>query len=361
VSRDVVGYQDLDAYGSWRSDASYGNVWTPNRVSAGWAPYRDGRWAWIDPWGWTWVDDAPWGFAVSHYGRWAHLRGRWCWVPGPPRSRAYYAPALVVFVGGGNFQLSISSRNVGGVAWFPLGPREVYRPSYRVSRGYFANVNNSNTVINNTVINNYYDDSRRTADYANRRVRGAVVAVPRTAFADAQPISRAAVQAPRRAIDSGPVDFAPPIAPTQRSVRGGEARRERPPARVFARPVVASRPAPRAHAGFSAQERQLATQPGRPLDEEARKRLKRAATAPAPVVRVVRQAGAPPPTNRPPRSKAANDPSNPGNSRREHANARVQRDDAGRPLPRVGAPPPPDEGRREPNDEKQPDRDGASR
>ena len=129
-----------------RSD--YGNVWVPTRVEAGWAPYRDGHWAWVEPWGWTWVDDAPWGFAVSHYGRWANMRGTWGWVPGPVRSRAYYAPALVAFVGGSNFQLSISSGNVGGIAWFPLGPREVYRPSYAVSRHYFENVNVSNTVIN---------------------------------------------------------------------------------------------------------------------------------------------------------------------------------------------------------------------
>ena len=32
--------------------------------------------------------------------------GTWGWVPGPVRTRAYYAPALVVFVGGDNFQLS---------------------------------------------------------------------------------------------------------------------------------------------------------------------------------------------------------------------------------------------------------------
>ena len=126
----MVGYQDLDGNGNWRVDANYGNVWFPNRVAAGWAPYRDGHWAWIDPWGWTWVDDAPWGFAVSHYGRWANLGNRWAWVPGPSRSTAYYAPALVVFVGGDNFRLTLSSGSVGGVAWFPLAPREVYRPAY---------------------------------------------------------------------------------------------------------------------------------------------------------------------------------------------------------------------------------------
>jgi len=75
-------------------------------------------------------------------------------VPGPVRTRAYYAPALVAFVGGNNFQLTISSGNVGGVAWFPLAPSEVYRPAYKVSRGYYENINRSNTVVNTTVINN---------------------------------------------------------------------------------------------------------------------------------------------------------------------------------------------------------------
>jgi hypothetical protein len=99
VSRDLIGYEDLDQYGSWRNVAGYGNVWTPSRVAADWAPYRDGHWAWVEPWGWTWVDDAPWGFAPSHYGRWARIGGAWGWVPGPVAASAVYAPALVVFVG----------------------------------------------------------------------------------------------------------------------------------------------------------------------------------------------------------------------------------------------------------------------
>jgi hypothetical protein len=76
VSRDVVGYEDLDDHGSWRAAEGYGNVWVP-RVAADWAPYRDGHWAWVEPWGWTWVDDAPWGFAVSH-----QAAGRISAVPG---------------------------------------------------------------------------------------------------------------------------------------------------------------------------------------------------------------------------------------------------------------------------------------
>jgi hypothetical protein len=51
VSAEVVGYEDLDNNGSWRSDREYGNVWTPSPVAADWTPYRDGHWAWVDPWG----------------------------------------------------------------------------------------------------------------------------------------------------------------------------------------------------------------------------------------------------------------------------------------------------------------------
>ena len=301
VSPDVVGYQDLDANGTWRVDASYGNVWIPNRVAAGWAPYRDGHWAWVDPWGWTWVDDAPWGFAVSHYGRWANMSGTWGWVPGPVRSRAYYAPALVAFVGGSNFQLSISSGNVGGIAWFPLGPREVYRPSYAVSRGYFERVNTSNTIVNNTVINNYYNNSNVTnVVYANRQVPGAIVAVPTTAFVQSQPVGRAAVRVTREQVASAPVAVVAPVAPTERSVRGAAAAGDKPPPRSFERPVVARTAPPAAAVGFAAQQQQLAAKPGKPLDESARKALKRAAAAPAPVVTVVTPTQKAPPTLRPP-------------------------------------------------------------
>jgi len=70
VPREVVGYQALDAGGEWRTDETYGAVWFPQGVAANWAPYRNGRWEWIAPWGWTWLDDAPWAFVTSHYGRW---------------------------------------------------------------------------------------------------------------------------------------------------------------------------------------------------------------------------------------------------------------------------------------------------
>jgi hypothetical protein len=146
VSDRVVGYEDLDEYGTWEQAPAYGHVWYPSSVSVGWAPYHHGHWAWIDPWGWTWVDDAPWGYAPFHYGRWAYIDTRWGWVPGPIAVEPVYAPALVAFVGGGGFGLSVS---VGGpVGWFALGPGDVYFPGYGASSNYFSRVNVSNTYVN---------------------------------------------------------------------------------------------------------------------------------------------------------------------------------------------------------------------
>ena len=85
VSSSMVGYEDLDQYGTWQQGPEYGRYWVPRNVSADWSPYHNGHWAWIDPWGWSWVDDEPWGFAPYHYGRWAHFGNTWGWVPGPVR------------------------------------------------------------------------------------------------------------------------------------------------------------------------------------------------------------------------------------------------------------------------------------
>lgn len=320
VSPDVVGYQDLDANGTWRVEAGYGNVWVPNRVATEWVPYSNGHWAWVDPWGWTWIDDAPWGFAVSHYGRWANLRGTWAWVPGPVRSRAYYAPALVAFVGGSNFQLSIAGGNVGAVAWFPLAPREVYRPSYPVSRRYFENINQSNTVINNTTIINQYNNSNvGNVVHANRQITGAVVAVAATAFVQAQPVSRAEQRISPEAIAGRPVLTVPALAPTEKSVHGAAGQGEKPPPRAFARPVVARTAVPAAPAGFAAQRVQLDEKPGRPLDVDKRKEQKPAATVQAPLVKVLPPRSEGPQALRQPPAVRAEDARAPAETRREAA------------------------------------------
>ena len=101
VSPYMTGYEELDAHGDWVPDATFGTVWMPRSVPVGWAPYRDGRWRWVQPWGWTWVDAAPWGYAPFHYGRWVVIGNRWGWWPGSFVARPVWAPALVGFVGGG--------------------------------------------------------------------------------------------------------------------------------------------------------------------------------------------------------------------------------------------------------------------
>ena len=58
VSPDEYGAESLEGNGRWVPTPDYGNVWTPN-VAPGWAPYRDGRWAWDDYYGWSWVGYDP--------------------------------------------------------------------------------------------------------------------------------------------------------------------------------------------------------------------------------------------------------------------------------------------------------------
>ncbi len=188
VSRDMTGYEDLDRNGQWSDDPEYGHVWTPTTVEADWAPYRYGRWVWVEPYGWTWIDDAPWGFAPFHYGRWAYARDRWVWAPGVAvRERPVYAPALVVFVGGNDFHRDPSWGERGGVAWFPLAPNEVYRPAYHTSDNYVRRVNVTNVNITNINVTNV---NVTNVTYRNQRVEGAMTAVSQDQFAGSRRIGR---------------------------------------------------------------------------------------------------------------------------------------------------------------------------
>jgi hypothetical protein len=254
VAPEVTGYEDLDANGSWSSDPEYGYVWTPTTVAVGWAPYRYGRWVWISPWGWTWVDDAPWGFAPFHYGRWAYIRSRWCWVPGPRAVRPVYAPALVGWVGTPGVSVTIAVGGGAGVAWFPLGPREVYVPARRFSPRYVERVNVTNTVIvNRTYITNVYENRVTHITYRNRTVPGAVTAVSRTTFTSAQPVGRHTVRLTEREITRVQATaFAPRIEPVRESRLGTVRRNVRvPPATIVNRQVIVKREPPPAAARFA--------------------------------------------------------------------------------------------------------------
>lgn len=245
VSRDVEGYYDLDGYGRWESDRDYGEVWVPT-VAPGWAPYRMGHWVYIAPWGWTWVDDEPWGFAPFHYGRWCMVRGRWAWVPGPRMVRPVYAPALVAFVGGAGWGVSLSFGGVSGVAWFPLGPRDVYVPGYHCSPRYMRNVNITNTrVVNVTQVTNVYNTVviRRNVtrvNYMYARNEHAITAVHRDTFVNARNVSRGIIRVHSREIERARVVESAPIAPTRASYFSARARisNARPAVPISRRPVV---------------------------------------------------------------------------------------------------------------------------
>ena len=282
VSRETIGYEDLDQYGVWRQIPPYGMVWIPAGMPGDWAPYHCGHWAWVEPWGWTWIDDAPWGFAPFHYGRWAYAGGIWVWVPGTVMARPVYAPALVAFVGGPGFGLSVALGAAGGVAWFPLGPGEPFRPAYRVSDVYVRQVNV--TQVNVTNINAV------NLRYANRDVRGAVTAVPREAFVTARPVAGAAVAVDEREIARAQVlGTAPPVAPRRESVLASQAqgRVAAPPARFVDRAVVARTAPVPPPVAFAAKQRALETNQGRPLDAGALENLRRAAPPSGPVVRTL--------------------------------------------------------------------------
>ncbi|HET6912435.1 MAG TPA: DUF6600 domain-containing protein [Rhodanobacteraceae bacterium] len=276
VSDDVVGYDDLDDYGNWQSTPDYGDVWYPTRVATGWAPYRDGHWAWIEPWGWTWVDNEPWGYAPFHYGRWVYVSDRWGWVPGPRTVRPVYAPALVAFVGGSGFSLSISVGGGGPVGWFPLGPRDVYVPPYRASRNYFTSINVTNirnVYVNKTVINNYYGSYAAGRPYAGAREYAyrdnphAFTVVPRNVFAGAKPVRAAVLHVNASALARATVAPIPHVAPTRASLAISPPKQPiaRPVAKAFDRTVVARHAPPPRPVPFAAREKVIAKQGGAPI------------------------------------------------------------------------------------------------
>jgi hypothetical protein len=256
VSRDMPGYEDLDSNGTWSDDPQYGAVWVPNREPAGWAPYHDGHWAWIAPWGWTWIDDAPWGFAPYHYGRWAYVHSSWCWVPGPLVVSAppVYAPALVAFVGGGGggglswgVSLAIGGAATAGLAWFPLGPGEVWHPGWGGwSPHYYQRVNQTVIVNNNVNINKTVNITNIHNTYVNYNAPGAVTAVPATAFVNGRPVAHFAQHVDPRQWHN--VKFNPGaagVAPVKQSFASGlRPATYRPPQAIASRAVVATHTPP---------------------------------------------------------------------------------------------------------------------
>jgi len=235
VSRSMTGFAALDAGGSWHASAKYGEVWVPNALPADWAPFRDGHWRWAAPWGWTWIDDQPWGFAPSHYGRWAFADGHWAWVPGGFSAHPVYAPAVVAFLGTPGVGLSFAEGSGPAVAWFPLAPGEVYWPSYTGDLDAIRALNRGD-VADVSVIRVRADGEPppeiADAHFANRQFASVV---PRPVFVAGQAVAPALLQLPQERLQNAPAimgspQIGPPAPPEPPRIAATPAVREHPPA-----------------------------------------------------------------------------------------------------------------------------------
>jgi hypothetical protein len=260
---DISGLDELDADGRWATASVCGPVWYPNDLAPGWAPYRFGRWVWIDPWGWNWIESEPWGWAPFHYGRWAFIDGAWGWCPGDFEFGAVYAPGLVTFIGGPGW----AAGPYWG--WYPLGWGEPWIPPYRVGPFYRRRINGP--------------PGGPRVPYRNRGIPGAVTVVPSSAFERAELASRVEVHVPPGEIASARVvGSAPEVVPSEASLAagiGGDRLGPRPPEAALTRPVVALRAPPPPRVPFAAERGALASLNGRPLPEDQVRNL-RASLAP---------------------------------------------------------------------------------
>jgi hypothetical protein len=240
VSPAITGFDALDAAGSWIANGKFGQVWVPDALPADWAPYRAGHWRWLAPWGWSWIDDQPWGFAPSHYGRWAYLNQHWMWVPGKYTAHPVYAPAVVAFLGTPGVGLSYAEGSGPAVAWFPLAPGEAYWPSYSADLDYIRGLNAGN--ISDLGIVQLQTDGEPPAEITNGRFANRQFAsvVPRPVFVAGQAVLPAMLQLPPERLENAPAimgspQIGPPPPPTPAA------------ARIAAAPVI-GRLAPPEHA-----------------------------------------------------------------------------------------------------------------
>lgn len=204
VAPATPGLYELDQYGQWRDIPEYGYVWTPSNVAADWAPYRHGRWAWVEPWGWTWIDAAPWGYVPSHYGRWVYASNYWAWVPGRFIARPIYAPALVTFISGPGFSVSINAGTPCG--WVPLAPHEAYYPHHFASDRYLRSINVPH------VRDGFVIDRQHREEFRNQHHPGGVTMVDPRVVVGGLPVPRAMPTIERQVLRDV-VRAAPPSAP----------------------------------------------------------------------------------------------------------------------------------------------------
>jgi hypothetical protein len=199
VSRQMIGYPDLDEYGRWETSGEYGALWYPSNVPGDWAPYRYGRWSWVGDWGWTWVDDAPWGYAPFHYGRWVYAGHRWGWAPGGYVARPMWSPAMVGWYGGDGWSFSVSY-GAPVYGWVPLGWGEPLVPWWRGCS------NRCWTMVNRPYAVNLAERPHAPpVRYTNWSAPGGVTAVPGAMFGGRRPVHPNVVDVRPNAVAAAPV------------------------------------------------------------------------------------------------------------------------------------------------------------
>jgi hypothetical protein len=210
ISRAMTGYAALADAGQWRSTEKYGEVWQPKLLPAGWAPYRDGHWRWLAPWGWSWVDKQVWGFAPSHYGRWLFADGRWSWVPGRFAAHPVWAPAVVGFLGTPGVGLSYADGPGPAIAWFPLAPGEIYWPGYTGDLDYIRALNRDNVMDLSAI--RLREDGEPPAAIVNAPFvnRAFASVVPRRVFTASEPIATALLTIPSERLRDAPAIMGSP-------------------------------------------------------------------------------------------------------------------------------------------------------
>jgi hypothetical protein len=235
VPQDMPGTEDLDNNGTWGQDGDNGAVWYPNEVAPDWAPYSNGYWSYVGPWGWTWVDYAPWGFAPFHYGRWGYIGSRWGWYPGPVFGPAIYGPAFVGFLGGGfGFGFGVGF----GVGWFPLGFGEPFHPWFHCGNRFVERINVRNTVIRNVNVVH----STNNFNYAYAHNTRAVTATSRSGFTGGQAVNRSAAHINETSLRGAQVTNNLGVSPSKTSAFGAanvKGNVSRPPSFVENRSVMA--------------------------------------------------------------------------------------------------------------------------
>src|SRR5215470_1596729 len=156
----------------------------------------------------------------------------WAWVPGSFVAHPVYVPAVVAFLGTAGVGLSVADSNGPAIAWFPLGPGEVYWPSYTRNLDYVRNLNLGNIADVSVIQLDANGDPPLEVfheHFANRRFAGVV---PRRVFRNGGAVAPALLSLPEQRLLNAPVLMgSPQIGP--------------PETRVAAAPAATKKPNPR--------------------------------------------------------------------------------------------------------------------